>query len=291
MIEIKLSQGAKPSHGGILPAAKVTPEIAAIRKVKMGQDVISPPAHTAFNSPIGLLQFVKELRELSFGKPIGFKLCLGRKDEFLAICKAMLHTNILPDFITIDGAEGGTGAAPLEFTNHIGEPLDVGLTFVHNALVGINVRDKIRIICSGKVATGFDMVLRIAMGADLCNVGRAMMMSVGCLQSKQCNANTCPTGVATQNKRLQRGLVIEDKKHNVADFHKNTLHSFLEIVGAMGLSNPSDLKPEYIMRRINDRLAKPLSEIFEYLKPGQLLGSDIPKDFKKYWQAASLEKF
>ena len=154
MIEIKLSQGAKPSHGGILPAAKVTPEIAAIRKVKMGQDVISPPAHTAFNSPIGLLQFVKELRELSFGKPIGFKLCLGRKDEFLAICKAMLHTNILPDFITIDGAEGGTGAAPLEFTNHIGEPLDVGLTFVHNALVGINVRDKIRIICSGKVATG-----------------------------------------------------------------------------------------------------------------------------------------
>lgn len=264
---------------------------AKFRKVKLGKDVLSPAAHTAFNSPIGLMQFIQKLRDLSGGKPIGFKLCLGRKDEFLAICKAMLETNILPDFITIDGAEGGTGAAPLEFTDHIGEPLDIGLTFVHNALVGINVRDKIRIICSGKVSTGFDMVLRIAMGADMCNAARSMMMSVGCVQSKQCNANTCPTGVATLNKRLQRGLVIDEKKHRVADFHKNTIHSFLEIVGAMGLNNPSDLKPEYIMRRVTDQDAKPLSEIFNYLKPGQLLGLDIPQGFKQYWQIANVDRF
>ncbi len=218
MIEIKLSQGAKPSHGGILPAAKLTLEIATVRKVKMGHDVLSPPAHSAFNSPTGLLQFVKKLRDLSGGKPIGFKLCIGRKDEFLGICKAMLETHILPDFITVDGAEGGTGAAPLEFTNNVGEPLETGLVFVHNALVGINLRDKIRIICSGKVASGFDLVEKIALGADMCNSARAMMMAVGCVQSKQCNANTCPTGVATQNKRLQRGLVVDEKKNRAANF-------------------------------------------------------------------------
>lgn len=291
MIEIKLSQGAKPSHGGILPAAKLTPEIASIRKVKMGQDVLSPGAHTAFSTPIGLLHFIKKLRELSGGKPIGFKLCVGRRDEFLGICKAMLETNIYPDFITVDGAEGGTGAAPLEFTNHVGEPLEAGLFFIHNALVGINVRDKIRIICSGKIATGFDLVSHIAMGADLCNAGRAMMMSVGCVQSKQCNANTCPTGVATQNHRLQRGLVIDEKKIRVADYHKNTIHGFLEIVGAMGLSSPSELRPKHIIRRITNNRSKPLSEIYDYLKPGQLLGDEIPEGFKKHWKLARADRF
>jgi glutamate synthase domain-containing protein 2 len=291
MIEIKLSQGAKPSHGGILPAAKLTEEIATVRKVKMGQDVLSPPAHTAFDSPTGLLHFVKRLRDVSGGKPTGFKLCLGRKDEFLGICKAMLETNILPDFITVDGAEGGTGAAPLEFTNHVGEPLEAGLVFVHNALVGINVRDKIRIICSGKIATGFDLVEKIALGADMCNSARAMMMAVGCVQSKQCNANTCPTGVATQNKRLQRGLVVDDKKYRVVNFHKNTMKSFLEIVGAMGLTNPSELKPDFIMRRISCDCAKPFSEIYDYLEPGQLLGKNIPDSFKKYWKLANTGKF
>lgn len=291
MIEIKLSQGAKPSHGGILPAAKLTLEIATVRKVKMGQDVVSPAAHSAFNSPIGLLQFVKKLRDLSGGKPVGFKLCVGRKDEFLGICKAMLETNILPDFITVDGAEGGTGAAPLEFTNHVGEPLEAGLVFVHNSLVGINVRDKIRIICSGKVATGFDMVEKIALGADMCNSARAMMMSVGCVQSKQCNANTCPTGVATQNKRLQRGLVVDQKKQHAANFHKNTMRSFLEIVGAMGLTNPSELKPDYIMRRISDECTRPFNEIHHYLEPGQLLGKNIPDHFKRYWTLANTNKF
>ena len=286
MIEIKLSQGAKPSHGGILPAAKLTTEIALIRKVHMGQDVLSPAAHSTFNSPIGLLQFIKKLRDLTNGKPIGFKLCIGRKDEFLGICKAMLETNILPDFITVDGAEGGTGAAPLEFTNHVGEPLEAGLLFVHNSLVGINVRDKIRVICSGKVATGFDLVEKIALGADMCNSARAMMMSVGCVQSKQCNATTCPTGVTTQNLRLQRGLVVDEKKYRAANYHKNTMKSFLEIVGAMGLSNPSELKPDFLMRRISDECVKPFSEIHAYLHPGQLLGKHIPDSFKKYWLLA-----
>lgn len=291
MIEIKLSQGAKPSHGGILPAAKLTAEIAKIRKVQMGHDVISPAAHTAFDSPKGLLQFIKKLRELTGGKPIGFKLCVGRRNEFLGICKAMVETNILPDFITVDGAEGGTGAAPVEFTNRVGEPLEAGLVFVHNALVGVNVRDKIRIICSGKIASGYDIVEKIALGADICNAARAMMMSVGCVQSKQCNANTCPTGVATQSARLQRGLVVDEKKNHAANFHRNTVKSFLEIVGAMGLTNPTELRPEFLMRRVSSESVKPLSEIYEYLKPGQLLGKDIPDSYKKYWMEASADKF
>ena len=291
MIEIKLSQGAKPSHGGILPAAKLTEEIAKVRKVKMGQDVISPPAHSTFNSPIGLLHFIQKLRDLSHGKPVGFKLCIGRRDEFLGICKAMLETNILPDFITVDGAEGGTGAAPLEFTNHVGSPLESALVFVHSALMGINLRDQIRIICSGKVATGFDLVEKIAMGADICNAARAMMMAVGCVQSKQCNANTCPTGVATQNKRLQRGLVVEEKQYRAANFHKNTMKSFLEIVGAMGLTNPSELKPEYIIRQVREGCSRSLAEVHHYLKPGDLLGTNIPEHFKKDWEHASTGRF
>ncbi len=290
-IEIKLSQGAKPSHGGILPAAKVTPEIAAIRKIKMGQDVLSPPAHTAFTTPVEMMLFIQKLRDLTGGKPIGFKLCLGRKEDFFALCKAMLITNILPDFITVDGAEGGTGAAPQEFANHMGEPLEAGLIFVHNALVGIGLRDKIKIICSGKIASGFDMVLRVAMGADFCNSARAMMMSLGCVQAKQCNANTCPTGITTQNRRLQRGLVIEQKKHRVAAYHQNTIHSFLEIVGAMGLSDPSHLNPDYIMRRVSNHISKPLSEIYDYLKPGDLLGPTIPSAYKKYWDLADPNRF
>lgn len=291
MIEIKLSQGAKPSHGGILPAAKLTQEIATVRKVKMGHDVLSPLAHTTFNSPVTLLQFVKKLRDLSGGKPIGFKLCLGRKEEFLAICKAMLKTNILPDFITVDGAEGGTGAAPIEYSNFIGTPMESGLVFIHNALVGTNVRDKIRVICSGKVSNGFDLLTNIALGADICNSARAMMMATGCIQSKQCNANTCPTGVATQNKRLQYGLVVDVKKQDVANYHKNTLRSFLEMVGALGLSNPSELKPEHLMRRLSINKVKPLDEIYTYLSPGQLLGQNIPVGYKRFWELADPETF
>ncbi len=291
MIEIKLSQGAKPSEGGILPGAKVTAEIAEFRKIKIGEDAISPAAHHAFQTPIEFLYFIQKLRQLSGGKPVGFKLCVGRKEDFFAICKAMLTTNILPDFIVVDGAEGGTGAAPVEFANYVGEPLEAGLIFVHNALVGIGARQKIRIICSGKVATGYDMVLRIAMGADMCNSARAMMMAIGCIQSKQCHANTCPTGVATQNRRLQRGLVPEDKKHRVVSYHKNTMYSFLQIVGAMGLTSPSQLTPDYVMRRVSTQVAKPLSEIYDYIKPGALLGGDVPEIYKKSWEIASAERF
>ena len=291
MIEIKLSQGAKPSHGGILPAVKLTEEIAKVRKVPMGKDVLSPMCHSAFHTPRELMFFIKKLRELSEGKPIGFKLCVGRKDEFLGLCKAMLETGILPDFITVDGAEGGTGAAPLEFTNHVGEPLEAGLVFVHNALVGINVRDKIRVICSGKVATGFDMVEKLALGADMCNSGRAMMMSIGCVQSKQCNANTCPTGVATQSRRLQYGLVVDEKKFMAANYHKNTKKSFLEIVGAMGLSNPSDLRPYHLMRRVREDIVVPLSEVHDYLKPGALLTSPIPEQYRILWELAKVDSF
>ncbi|MDF2529297.1 MAG: FMN-binding glutamate synthase family protein [Gammaproteobacteria bacterium] len=291
MIEIKLSQGAKPSHGGILPAAKLTAEIARIRKVPMGQDVLSPSAHTAFNSPEGLLKFVQELRTLSGGKPVGFKLCIGRRSQFLGICKAMLKTGILPDFITVDGAEGGTGAAPLEFANHVGTPLNEGLLFVNNALTGIGVRQNIRIIAAGKIATGFDMVVKMALGADMCNAARAMMLATGCIQSMQCNTNACPTGVTTQDKRLQRGLVVDEKKHRVAHYHANTLHSFLELIGAMGIANPSDINPAYVMHRVDTERFKPFSEVFEYLKPNCLLNDDIPENFKFHWQKASAESF
>lgn len=291
MIEIKLSQGAKPSHGGILPAAKLTKEIARIRKVKMGEDVASPPAHTAFNNPEGLLHFVQQLRELSGGKPIGFKLCVGRRSEFFAICKAMISTGILPDFITVDGAEGGTGAAPLEFANHIGVPLAEGLNFVHNALVGIGVRDKIRVIASGKVANGFDILTKIALGADMCNVARGMMMAAGCIQSRQCHTNTCPTGVATQNQRLAKGLDVDDKKVRVAQFHDNTVHAFLELIGAMGLANPSDLHPRHVKRRVAEDVVKSFNEIYEYVEAGCYLNNQVSEVFKRHWELADPKRF
>jgi glutamate synthase domain-containing protein 2 len=291
MIEIKLSQGAKPGHGGILPAAKLTPEIAKVRKVPIGHDVLSPIAHTAFNNPLTFLEFIQQLRELSNGKPIGFKLCVGRRSEFLSICKAMLTTGILPDFITVDGGEGGTGAAPLEFSNYVGEPLDDALVFVHNALVGVGLRQQIKLISSGKIVTGFDMIYHLALGADCFNAARAMMLSLGCVQSLQCNLNTCPTGVATQNERLQRGLVIEDKKQRVADFHKNTIHSFCELVGAMGIDNPADITPNLILRRIENNIVLPLSEIYNFIPEGILLTKKIPERFQHDWGKASIERF
>jgi len=232
MIEIKLSQGAKPSHGGILPAAKITKEIAEIRGIGLDKDCVSPPAHTAFDNPKGLLEFVKRLRELTNGKPIGFKLCIGKRKEFMGICKAMLETGITPDFITVDGAEGGTGAAPVEYTNRLGVPINEALVFVHSCLVGIKLRDKIRIIASGKVTTGFDMVTKIALGADLCNAARPFMFSVGCIQALRCNENTCPTGVTTQDPSRIKAIDVEEKSPRVANYHRNTIKSFLDLTGA-----------------------------------------------------------
>ncbi|MEM1244043.1 MAG: FMN-binding glutamate synthase family protein, partial [Pseudomonadota bacterium] len=261
MIEIKLSQGAKPAHGGILPAAKVSEEIAKIRGVEIGEDCISPPAHTAFNSPKGLLEFVAKLRELSGGKPTGFKLCLGRRVEFHAICKAMLETEIYPDFITVDGAEGGTGAAPVEFTDFIGVPLNEGLYFVHNSLVATNLRQHLRIIASGKIINGFDMVCKIALGADMCNSARGMMFSLGCIQSRRCHTNMCPTGVATQKPERVYALNIDDKAPRVRNFHDATIESFLEVLGAAGLDKVKGLTPAVVFKRKSDEV-KHYDEIF-----------------------------
>ena len=290
MIEIKLSQGAKPGHGGILPAAKLTKEIAEIRDVPLGHDVESPPGHSAFSTPKGLIEFVAQLRELSDGKPVGFKLCIGKRREFLAICKAMLETGVTPDFITVDGGEGGTGAAPLEFTNTIGAPLIESLILVNNALVGCNLRDRIRIICSGKVTTGFDIIKRLALGADLCNAARGMMMAVGCIQAQKCNTNECPVGVATTNPMLVKGLVPADKSQRVYNFHRNTERSVCEMMGAMGLANTEDLRPWHVMRRVSVSEIRNYSELYEFLEPGALLNNP-PESYARAWNAASAESF
>ena len=231
MIEIKLSQGAKPSHGGVLPAAKITAEIASTRIVATDKDCISPAVHSAFDGPTGLMNFVAQLRELSDGKPIGFKLCIGRREEFLAIVKAMLETGITPDFITVDGAEGGTGAAPYEFSDSLGLPLVEGLTFVHNALVGASLRESIRIIASGKVSTGFDMIAKMALGADMINMARPMMFAMGCIQARRCDTNTCPSGIATQDP--SRGAAVDPVRHGeqVRNFHHASMESFAELLG------------------------------------------------------------
>lgn len=291
MIELKLSQGAKPGHGGILPAKKLTPEIAAIRGVPMGHDVLSPPSHTAFTTPIGLLRFIQQLRDLSGGKPVGFKLCVGKRREFLAICKAMVETGIYPDYIAVDGGEGGTGAAPLEFSNHVGSPLNESLVFVHNALVGINARKHVKIWVSGRITTAFDIISKLCMGADVCYSARAMMMALGCIQALQCNTNTCPTGVATQNPWLTRGLVVEDKKTRVKNFHHATLESVSEILGAMGCESTNELRPWHLMRRFGPFEVKHYGEIFNYLEDGALLSHEPPKIFARAWQTARAESF
>lgn len=291
MIELKLSQGAKPGHGGILPGAKVTPEIATIRGVPVGKDVVSPPGHRSFQTPIELLEFVARLRKLSGGKPVGFKLCVGKRREFLAVCKAMVKTGITPDYIAVDGGEGGTGAAPLEFSNHIGAPLHEGLIFVHNALVGFSLRDKVRVLAAGKVSSGFTIVKMLALGADACYSARSMMMALGCIQALKCNSNHCPVGVATQDKSLMAGLVVSDKKARVASFHQDTIQSFAEILGAIGLHQPHELRPWHIVHRISPTETKHYGELYDYLEDGALLSDDLPAAYRRACQAASAETF
>ena len=290
-IEIKLSQGAKPSHGGVLPAVKVDEEIAEIRGVEPHKDVISPPAHSAFDGPTGLMNYVQHLREMSGGKPVGFKLCIGNRHEFMAICKAMLETGILPDFITVDGAEGGTGAAPVEFTNRLGVPLNEALIFVHNCLKGVGLRDKIRIISSGKVATGYDMIEKFALGADMCNSARAMLFAVGCIQSLHCNTNRCPTGIATQDKARARAVNVPQKRQRVHRYHDATLESFREILGAMGREKVSELHPGDVRRRIADEREKSFAEIYTFVEDGALLGETVPVEFAADWERASATRF
>lgn len=271
MIEIKLSQGAKPGHGGILPASKNTLEISKIRDVPVHTDVISPPTHSTFHSPDELMEFIHELRVKSGGKPIGFKLCVGKKQEFINLCKAMVSTGIKPDFITVDGGEGGTGAAPVEFSNSLGMPLRDALAFVYDTLIGFDLKKDIKIIASGMVITGFHIARTISLGADMVNSARAMMMAAGCIQALQCNQNTCPVGVATQDKSLTKGLNVDDKAERVANFHHTTLHSFSELIAAAGVANPSDLRRNHINRRVNMNSVMRYDEVFPYIEKGSLL--------------------
>lgn len=288
MIEIKLSQGAKPGHGGILPATKVTEEIARIRHVPMGQDVISPPGHSTFDSPVGLLQFVAQLRELSGGKPVGFKLCVGRRDEFLGICKAMLETKQYPDFITVDGGEGGTGAAPTEMTNSVGTPLRDGLIFVHNALIGCGLRDKMRIIASGKILSAFHAARAMALGADTVNSARGMMLALGCIQARACNTDHCPTGIATTNPNRVKGLVVTNKAERVANYQRETVINLAELIAAAGLDNFSQLRPEHINRRVQGTDVKTYAQLYPVVTPGSFLDdATIPAEWRDNWAAAN----
>jgi glutamate synthase domain-containing protein 2 len=293
MVELKLSQGAKPGHGGVLPAAKITPEIAAIRGVPMGQDCVSPAAHTAFDTPIGLLEFVAAMRRLSGGKPAGFKLCIGHPWEFMAICKAMVETGITPDFIVIDGKEGGTGAAPLEFMDHVGMPLREGLTFAHNALIGVGLRDKVRLGASGKIISAFDMARVMALGADWCNAARGFMFAVGCIQAQSCHTGMCPTGVTSPDPLRQRALVVPDKAERVMNFHHNTVHALAELVAAAGLEHPGQLGPHHFLRRgAADRVVS-YAEQYERLQPGELLiaPETAPHRYAEAWRASQAASF
>jgi glutamate synthase domain-containing protein 2 len=291
VIEIKLSQGAKPGLGGLLPGAKVTAEIAEARGVPVGKTCHSPAAHTEFSTPTGLLEFMQRLRELSGGKPVGFKLCIGKRSEFMGICKAMLNTGILPDFITVDGAEGGTGASQIEFSDNIGTPINEGLVFVNSCLIGVGLRDKIRIIASGKVASGFDLITKISLGADMCNAARAMLFSLGCIQATRCHTNTCPTGITTQDPTRKKSVHVHERGPMVASFHEKTIASFLDIAGAMGLEHVDDLSPGLIMRRGANELSVPYSELYHYLKVGELLGDEVHPKYASDWALASADHF
>lgn len=270
MIEIKLSQGAKPGHGGILPASKNTPEIAKIRGVQPHTMVFSPPVHAAFSDEVGLLEFIKKLRDLSGGKPVGFKLCVGSKEEFINVCQAMLETGIKPDFITVDGGEGGTGAAPVEFSNSLGMPLRDGLSFVHDTLRGYDLRKDIKLIASGRIISSFHMVRAMALGADFVNSARGMMLALGCIQALQCNSNTCPTGVATQNKMLMGGLDPNDKSARVANFQEETIKAFYEIIGAAGLRTPGEITRGHIHRRISLSEVRTYEDLYPTIEEGSL---------------------
>ncbi|MDO4895872.1 MAG: FMN-binding glutamate synthase family protein [Moraxella sp.] len=292
MIEIKLSQGAKPGKGGVLPASKITAEIATTREIQMGKDCLSPAGHSSFSTPRELVKFWQQLRELSGGKPVGFKLCIGSPWEFMAIVKAMIEENNYPDFIVIDGSEGGTGAAPVEFMDTVGMPLVDALIFVQNTLVGAGVRDKIKLGVSGKIVSGFDIAKMIALGADWCNSARGFMFALGCIQSRACHTNKCPVGVATQDKSRQKALDIPDKAQRVKNFHANTLKSLADIIGAVGIDHPTELRPHHLARRQPDGWVKLLSEHYQFIATGSLLTGDCGrKVLDEMWQLADPDSF
>lgn len=293
MIEIKLSQGAKPGHGGVLPGPKVTEEIAEARGVKVGEDCVSPAAHSSFSTPLELMAFIRKLRQLSGGKPVGFKLCIGHPWEWFAMVKAMIETGTSPDFIVVDGAEGGTGAAPLEFSDHMGMPMLEGLRLVHNTLVGVGLRDRIRLGASGKIISGFDVARTLALGADWCNSARGFMFALGCIQAQTCHSGNCPTGVTTQDPQRQMALVVPSKAERVKSFHHLTLESLQELMQSAGIHSPSELKLHHIERRISEFETHPLSELMPTLAPGALLTEvmDAPDVFQRYWPRASASTF
>ncbi|TPD70556.1 FMN-binding glutamate synthase family protein [Flavobacterium microcysteis] len=292
MIEIKFSQGAKPGHGGILPKEKVTDEIAAIRLVSKGKDILSPPTHSAFSTPLELMDFIKLLRKGSGGKPIGMKICIGNKSEFISICKAMVETKTYFDFITVDGGEGGTGAAPQEYSDHVGMPLRDALAFVYDCLVGFGVKDQIKIICSGKIITGFDIIKTLATGADLCNSARGMMFALGCIQALECHANTCPTGVATQDPRLVKGLVPEEKSVRVARFQHETVKSAMELMASAGICHPDEVDRHVVSMRVDRTKIQTFAETYPELENGSLLNENtVPENFISFWRKATAASF
>ncbi|HEY7971779.1 MAG TPA: FMN-binding glutamate synthase family protein, partial [Xanthobacteraceae bacterium] len=291
MIEIKLSQGAKPGHGGVLPAPKVSREIATARGVPMGVDCVSPARHPAFATPVELVHFIARLRELAAGKPVGFKLCIGHPWEFMAICKAMLETGIRADFIVIDGKEGGTGASPLEFADHIGTPMREGLIFAHNTLTGAGLRDTVRLGASGRIITGFDLARVLALGADWCNIARGFMFALGCVQAQTCHTDRCPSGVATQNQLRQRAIVVETKAERVARFHHNTLAALGELVGAAGLAHPNELRPQHILKRMSASEVKSFAEVYKFLTPRELIAGTHDPHYAQHWAMADHRHF
>ncbi len=292
MIEIKLSQGAKPGHGGILPAEKVTPEIAETRGVPLGQDCISPPRHSAFSTPLEMMGFIAELRRLSGGKPVGFKLCLGHPWEFMAIVKAMIASGVVPDFIVVDGGEGGTGAAPVEFSDHIGTPMREGLLFVHNTMVGAGLRDRVKIGVAGRIVSAFDIATALAMGADWTNAARGYMFALGCIQSLSCHTNKCPTGVATQDPGRQRALVVPDKAERVHKFHDRTVAVLADMLAAAGLTHPDDLRPYHLVHRVSPTEIRPFDQVHHFLGANDLVDGTCALPFyRDNWARARAESF
>jgi len=291
MVELKLSQGAKPGHGGVLPGAKVSLEIAAVRGVAAGVDCISPSRHSAFSTPIELMEFIGRMRALSGGKPAGFKLCIGHEWEFLAICKAMLETGIYPDFVVVDGSEGGTGAAPLEFMDHIGKPMRDGLNFVHQSLRGIGARGRVKIGASGKITSAFDMARAFALGADWCNSARGFMFALGCIQSLSCHTDRCPTGVTTQDPTRMRALVVPDKATRVFQYHAASLQALAELVAAAGLGNPGEFRCAHFQRRISPQEVRSFADIYPPLAEGELLAGTGHVGFARAWARASAGSF
>ena len=292
MIELKLSQGAKPGKGGLLPGAKVTTEIAAARGIPLGVDCLSPPRHSAFSTPVEMMKFLARLRELSGGKPVGFKLAIGHPWEWFGIARAMHETGLLPDFIVVDGGEGGTGAAPSEFINHVGVPLQEALMLVHNTLVGLDLRERIMIGAAGRITSAFDIARTMALGADWCNSGRGFMFALGCIQAQSCHNDKCPTGVATQDPSRWKHLDVADKALRVQRFHDNTLMALRDLIGAAGLVHPHQLGPEHILRRESPTKIRSLAAMYRFLEPGELIhGAPEHTVFKAFWADARSDSF